>query len=77
MKTKKQNQQPNNDDVNLQIRLRFSPKLKELIIVATQVGKVGIKIGKFIMPLLLAGSIALKQVAPPFQLPPESTQQDK
>jgi hypothetical protein len=76
MKSKNHNQQPG-DDFNFQIRFKLSAKLKEFIITANNLGKVGITISKILIPLLLVGSSYLEQLAPQPSLPPESTQQNK
>jgi hypothetical protein len=78
MESHNQNQQPDDDDFNFKITLKLSTKLKEFIVTATKVGKVIIKIGNLLIPLLIiAGSIDPKQVAPHFPLPPESTNPNK
>lgn len=73
--TRKNKPQQPKDDFNFQIKFKLSSKLKESVATATKTGKVIIAIGKILIPLILAASIALQQVTPQPPLPPESTHQ--
>jgi hypothetical protein len=64
-------------DFHFEVNFELSEKLEEFVTSMIELSKVGITIGKILIPPLLAAAIALQQVTPPSPLPPESTQQNK
>jgi hypothetical protein len=46
-----------------------SPQLKEVMAIFIEIGKISISIGKIVLPLLFAGSIAIDRLTP--QIPPQ------
>jgi hypothetical protein len=63
------------DDFHFEFKLKLSPALREFMTITTKLGKVGITIGKILIPPLLAASIASKHLppnVPQLPLPPGS-----
>jgi hypothetical protein len=55
-----QDSEPN----DIEFKLKLSPALREFMTITTKLGKVGITIGKILIPPLLAASIASKHLPP-------------
>jgi hypothetical protein len=64
-------------DLHWEFKLKLSPLAKKAIATFIQAAKIKISIGKILLPLMLAGSIALphREHPPQPSLPPDSIEQ--
>jgi hypothetical protein len=66
-------------DLHLEVKFNLSPRLEEFRSTSVEVGKITIKIGRILIPILIAGSISLSHNERLLQpsLPPDSIEQTK
>jgi hypothetical protein len=79
MTNRKLDRKPKNSkpDLHLEVKFNLSPRLEEFRATFVEVGKVTVKIGRILIPILIAGSIALSHNdrLPQPSLPPDSIEQ--
>jgi hypothetical protein len=80
--TEDQNNNPKGDNNTLiKIEIKASPKLQEFITTMTEAGRVIVKVGRLLVPILIAASVGIHYVLPQYTTTPqpaiEATQESR